>query len=408
VGTLFVGDDWSEDHHDVEIVDDVGNRLAARRLPEGMAGMQRLHGLLAGHAEADDPDGVRVVVGIETDQGPWVQALLAAGYEVYAINPKQSARYRERHSMSGAKSDPTDAHVLAEIVRLDAAHHRRVAEDSELAQAVKVAARAHQSMVWDRTRQLLRLRSTLREFFPAALQVFDDLDAPEALELLAKAPDPDQAARLSRSQIAAALTRARRYRVQERAAAMQQVLRAPALRQPAPVQAAYAAVVQSQVRILAELAAQVETLGEVVAEHFGQHPDAEVIASLPGLGPILAARVLGEFGDAPGRYVDAKARKNYAGTSPITRASGRKRVVQARYARNTHLADAIQRWAFSSMRGSPGAHAYYRSLRGRNIGHQAALRQLGNRWVGILHGCLKTGQFYDETTAWAHHLHAAA
>jgi transposase len=251
VGTLFVGDDWSEDHHDVEIVDSEGKKLAARRLPEGMAGMGRLHGLLAEHAEVDDPDGVRVVVGIETDQGPWVQALLAAGYEVFAVNPRQVARYRERHSMSGAKSDPSDAHVLAEMVRLDAAHHRRVAEDSELAQAVKVAARAHQSMVWDRTRQLLRLRSTLREFFPAALQVFDDLDAPEALELLGKAPDPDQAARLSRSQIAAALKRARRYRVEERAAAMQQALRAPALRQPAPVQAAYAAVVQSQVSILA-------------------------------------------------------------------------------------------------------------------------------------------------------------
>ena len=170
---------------------------------------------------------------------------------------------------------------------------------------------------------------------------FDYLDAPEALELLSKAADPDQAARLWRSQIAAALTRARRHRVQERAAAMQQALRAPALRQPAPVQAAYAAVVQAQVRILAELSGQVDALGEVVAEHCGRHPDAEVIASLPGLGPILGARVLGEFGDAPGRYVDAKARKNYAGTSPITRASGRRKVVMARYARNTHLADAI-------------------------------------------------------------------
>ena len=125
MGTLFVGDDWSEDHHDVEIVDSTGRKLAARRLPEGMAGMGRLHGLLAGHAEADDPDGVRVVVGIETDQGTWVQALLAAGYEVFAVNPRQVARYRERHSMSGAKSDPSDAHVLAETVRLDGAHHRR-------------------------------------------------------------------------------------------------------------------------------------------------------------------------------------------------------------------------------------------------------------------------------------------
>jgi transposase len=136
-------------------------------------------------------------------------------------------------------------------------------------------------------------------------------------------------------------------------------------------------------------------------------PDAETYTSQPGLGVILGARVLAEFGDDRTRFIDAKARKNYAGTSPITRASGTRRVVLARYARNTRLGDAVQQWAFGSLKGSPGARAYYDTLRARNIGRQAALRQLGNRLVGILHGCLKTGTLYDETTAWAHH-HAAA
>ncbi len=174
------------------------------------------------------------------------------------------------------------------------------------------------------------------------------------------------------------------------------------------LQNAYAAVVASEVAIITALNTQIDRLGAVVGEHFGRHRDAEVYLSLPGLGVILAARVLGEFGDDPDRYVDAKSRKNYAGTSPVTRASGTKKVVLARYARNRRLGDALQQWAFCSLRGSPGARAYYHQLRDRRIGHEAALRQLANRFVGILHGCLKTHTLYDEHTAWAHHSTTAA
>ncbi len=400
---LFVGDDWAKDHHDVEIVDELGCRLVRVRLPEGLAGMTRLHALIAEHLPeewADLPPGeaaARVKVGIETDRGPWVGALVAAGYEVFAVNPMQVARYGERHSTSGAKSDAGDAHVLAEIVRLDREHHRPVAGDSADAEAMKLVARAHQRLIWDRSRQLLRLRSALREFFPAALEAFDDLAAPDALELLGRAPDPDRAARLSRSAIAAGLRRARRRDVEAKAERIQGVLRAPALRQVPQVASACAVIVASQVRLIATLNAQIEQMGEVVAGHFGRHRDAEIYASQPGLGVVLGARVLGEFGDDPHRFADAKARKNYASTSPITRASGRKKVVLARYARNRRLADAVQQWAFCALRGSPGARAYYDALRARGIGHQAALRQLGNRLVGILHGCLKTRTLYDLT-----------
>jgi transposase len=411
---LFVGNDWAEDHHDVEIVDERGRRLARRRLPEGLEGITRLHALIAQFvpdewAELDPAEAAsRVKVGIETDRGQWVQALIAAGYEVFAINPMSVARYRERHSTSGAKSDAGDAHVLAEIVRLDRAHHRPVAGDSELVDAIKLVARSHQSLVWDRTRLVLRLRGVLREFFPAALDAFADLDAADTLELLAYAPDPDRAARLSIARITAALRRANRRNVEDKAARIQSVLRAPALHQPAQVQAAFAAIVTSQVRLLAVLNGEIAQLGEVVAGHFGRHRDAEIYTSQPGLGVVLAARVLAEFGDDPTRYTDAKARKNYAGTSPITRASGTRKIVLARYARNERLGDAVQQWAFGSLKGSPGARTYYDTLRARNIGHQAALRQLANRLVGILHGCLKTGTHYNETTAWAHHRTAAA
>jgi transposase len=411
---LFVGDDWAEDHHDVEILGEDGRRLVRKRLSEGLDGITRLHGLIAGCMPEEWADlepgeaAARVKVGIETDRGPWVAALVAAGYEVFAINPKSSAHYRERHSSSGAKSDPGDAHVLAEIVRLDRAHHRPVAVDSAHGESVKLVARAHQSMVWERTRHVLRLRSALREFFPAALAAYGDLDEPDTLQLLMLAPDPDLAARLSTAKISAVLARANRRNVAARAQQIQDVLRAPALRQPGPVQAAFAAIAASEVRMITAINTEIEALGEVVADHFGRHRDADIYLSQPGLGVILASRVLGEFGDDPDRYADAKARRNYAGTSPITKASGTKKVVLARYARNTRIADATHQWAFGSLRGSPGARAYYDELRARKIGHRAALRQLANRWVGILHGCLKTQTLYDENTAWAHRNTAAA
>ncbi|WP_030443551.1 IS110 family transposase [Actinoplanes subtropicus] len=405
---IWVGDDWAEDHHDVELLDDDRRRLARARLSEGLEGISRLHALIAEHmpaswADLERPEAAaQVQVGIETDRGTWVQALLTAGYQVFAINPMSVARYRERHSTSGAKSDAGDAHVLAEIVRLDHAHHRQIAGDSPLAEAVKLVARAHQSLIWDRTRQVLRLRSTLREFFPAALQAFDDLTTGEALELLDRAPDPDRAARLPRLTVVAALRRAGRRDLDGRATAIQQTLKAAQLRQPPPVQNAYAAIVSSLVQLINILNIEIAELGQLVADHFGRHRDAERYLSLPGLGTVLGARILGEFGDDPHRHADGKARRNYAGTSPITRASGNRRIVLARYARNRRLADAVHQWAFCAMRGSPGARAYYQQLRERGTGHQAALRQLGNRLVGILHGCLKTASAYDETTAWAH------
>jgi transposase len=333
---LFVGDDWAQDHHGVEVQDRTGRRLGKARLPEGVVGIARLHELIAGFA-GEDVAPEQVMIGIETDRGPWVAALVAAGYSVFAINPRQVARYRERHSTSGATSDAGDAHVLADMVRTDAHQLRPVAGDSPLAEGVKVAARAHQNLIWDRHRQLLRLRSALREYFPAALEAFDDLTAADALELLGAAPDPQRAARLSRSRITGALKRARRRDIEAKAARIQTLLRAEQLSQPPQLVAAYAATVAATVAVIGVFNGQIITLQGQVEADFGRHPDAEIYRSQPGLGEILGARVLGEFGDDPDRYAGARARKNYAGSSPITRASGKKTVVLARFVRNQRL-----------------------------------------------------------------------
>jgi transposase len=398
---LFVGDDWAEAHHDVEIVDEQGRVLARRRLPEGVAGLAALHGLVADHlGEHTEPAGV--LVGIETDRGPWVQALVAAGYTVFAVNPLQVARYRERHGVSGAKSDPGDAHVLAELVRLDRAHHRPVAGDSELAEHVKVLARSHQGLIWSRQRQTNTLRSMLREFYPAALLAFgEDLSGRDALAVLAIAPAPEAGRALSRSKIEAALRRAGRQRnhvvVAER---IQAALRSEQLVARPGVVGAYTASVKALVAVITELVVQTAVLEAEVGASFGRHPDAEIYLSQPGLGKVLGARVLAEFGDDPHRYTDTKARKNYSGMSPITKASGTKRVVLARHARNRRLADALYQQAFAALTASPGARSYYDTHRARGATHHQALRALSNRLVGILHGCLRHHQPYDETTAW--------
>jgi transposase len=405
MGMVFVGHDWAEEHHDVHVEDEQGRRLAKARLPEGVAGVARFHELIAPFAE----DPADVVVGTETDRGLFIGALVAAGYSVIAVNPMSTSRYRERHSSSGAKSDPGDARVLAEMVRTDRHNHRPVAGDSELAQAVKVLARAHQSLIWTRQRHVNQLRSTLREFYPAALEAFEDLDSSDALAVLAVAPTPTLGRTLSQSKIAAALRRGgRQRRVQERAAEIQQVLRSDQLAAPHLVAEAMGTSVRALIAVLVELNAQVRRLEDELADRFKQHPDAEIIRSLPGLGMTLGARVLGEFGDDPNRYADAKSRKNYAGTSPITKASGRTRAVLARYARNRHLADACYLWAFSALTTSPGARAFYDRHRAAGDTHHQALRVLANRLVGLLHGCLRHNTPYDEHTAWGHRQEQAA
>lgn len=396
---LFVGDDWAEAHHDVCLMNDAGEVLARRRLSEGLAGIGLLHELVADRA--DDPNDV--VIGIETDRGLWVQALVGAGFQLYAINPLAVARYRDRHNVAGAKSDAGDAKVLADLVRTDRHNHRPIAGDSDEVGAIKVLARAHQNLIWSRTRQTNAMRSALREYYPAALIAFDDLASNDCLAVLAKAPTPQAGARLSIGQIGAALKRGGRQRnIDRRSREIQHALRADQLTTSEAISDAFAATTTATVGIIAELNRQITKLEHTLAQRFEQHPDADIYRSLPGLGVILGARALGEFGDDPERYATAKSRKNYAGTSPLTVASGKKRAVLARHVRNRRLYDAIDHWAFCAITASPGCRAFYDHRRARGDLHHQALRALGNRLVGILHGCLQTRTRYDEHTAWAH------
>jgi transposase len=328
--------------------------------------------------------------------------LLAAGYQVYAVNPLVVGRYRGRHQVSRAKSDRGDAKVLADLVRTDRHNHRRVAGDSALVEAVKVLARAHQSLIWARQRHVNALRSALREFYPGALAALGaQLAEPEALAVLELAPTPEHGRQLTRAVVRRALVGAgRRRNLQVRVVAVHDALAAPQLAANALVVAAYREVVGALVAMLGCLNQQITGLEQQLAGRFAAHPDAVIMRSLPGLGVVLGSRVLGEFGDDPHRYQTAKGRKAFAGTVPVTRSSGLRTTVVARAACNQRLLDACYLWAFAALTASPGARRCYDAHRARGATHHQALRALGNRLVGILHGCLARRVAYQEQVAW--------
>jgi transposase len=403
---IYLGIDWAEDHHDICLLNEEGARLASGRVLDGVRGLRSIHEHVAAHAE--DPS--TVVVGIEIDRGLLVQGLVAAGYQVYGINPYAVSRYRDRHATSGAKSDRGDAKILADLVRTDRHNHRQLAGDSDLAEAVKVLARAQQNLLWARQRHVNQLRSALREYYPAMLDAFGtELAERDALAILQLAPTPAAGARLSVTRIRAALQRAGRQRnLEAHAVAIHRGLQAPQLVPPPSLAAAYGAATRATVALLAQFNHELEQLEAELVASFEQHPDAEILCSLPGLGLVLGARVLAEFGDDPTRYHDARSRRCYAGTAPVTRASGTRTVVIARMARNRRMAHACYLWAFSSLRPSPGARRYYDRQRAKGKSHHQALRALANRFVGVLHGCLASRQPYDEAIAWPPPLEAAA
>ena len=408
---IHLGLDWAEDHHDVALMDDEGAVLGERRVGNSMEGVGLIHELVGEH----ESDPSQVMVGIESVHGLVPQALIAAGYAVYEINPMASSRYRDRHHLSGAKSDRGDAKMLADVVRTDRHNHRQYADDSDLAQGIKVLARTHQKLIQERQAQVNHLRSSLRDYFPGLLLAFPLFTSPsergsqDAMALLERAPTPAKGRALTTSQIITVLRNAGRKRgLSQRAKEIQAALRSPQLEAPPIVTESYGSSTQAMAGIVRAMTIQIERLNTDLNARFEEHPDAKIILSLPGLGPILGARALAEFGDAPNRYVDARARKNYATTSPVTKASGKLRLVTARRGGNRRLGETSVRWGFCAITSSPGAKAYYDALRQRQKTNGQAIRAVANRMVGILHACLDKRVLYDEAIAWAAPLEAAA
>ncbi|NJP53991.1 IS110 family transposase [Streptomyces sp. SBST2-5] len=399
--TVYCGIDWAESHHDVALVNQDGQLLAKRRISDDLAGYRLLLDLLAEHGDSPETP---IPVAIETAGGLLVAVLRTGKRKIYAVNPLAAARYRDRHGVSRKKSDPGDALVLANILRTDMHAHRPLPDDSDLARAITVLARAQQDAVWSRQQIANQVRSLLREYYPVALDAFSSkqggLTRPEARAVLALAPTPSAAARLTLPQLRAALKRAGRSRgIDAEADRLKTALRAEQAHQPALVEEAMG---QQLLALLTQLDASckaVDDLTEAVESLFRQHPDAEILLSFPGLGVQLGARVLAEIGDDRARFADARALKAYAGSAPITRASGKKRFVGRRYIKNNRLTNAGHQWAFAALTASPGAAAHYRRRRDHGDWHAQAQRHLFNRMIGQLYHCLQTRQLFDEQHA---------
>jgi transposase len=401
VTTVFCGIDWAETHHDVALVDTEGRLLARCRIADDLAGLETLIELLAKHGDgAEHP----IPVAIETGRGLLVACLRATTRQIYPINPMAVSRYRDRHSPAGKKSDHGDALVLAHILRTDRAAHRPIPADTELAQSIAVLARAQQDAVWDRTQAHNKLRSHLREYFPAFLTAFaskrDGITRPDARAVLAAAPTPEAAAKLPKSRIILLLRKAGRERgIEAEGARLLLIFRQPQMRQLPLVEEAMGRQTLALLGQLNAASQSAHDLGEAAVQAFRTHPDAVIMTSFPGISDITGARVLGELGDDRSRFADARAIKAYAGAAPVTRASGKSRAVNHRRIKNQRLASTGYLWAFSTLTASPGARAHYDRRRAAGDRHAAAQRNLFNRLIGCLHHCLGTGVLYSEAAA---------
>lgn len=398
---IYCGIDWAEVHHDVALIDHSGTLVAKARIRDDAAGYRILLGLLAEHGDhPDDP----IPIAIETPRGLLVATLRAGKRKVFAINPMAAARYRERYAATRRKSDHFDALVLANILRTDMHVHRPLPADTGPARAIATLARAQQEALQNRDQIANQLRSLLREYYPAALTVVaarqGGLCRAEARELFKAAPTPAQGARLTRTQLRAILKRAGRVRgVGAEVERLREILRADAARQPELIELAMGRQALALLRQLDAACIAADELAADVEHAFGQHPDAAILRSFPGLGVQLAARILAEIGDDRARFTNARALKAYAGAAPITRASGTSVSVRWRRVKNDRLNHAGYLWAFSSLRNSPGAYAHYRRRRETGDRHSAALRNLFNRMLGQLFHCLQTNTLYNEQHA---------
>lgn len=393
---ITCGIDWAEAHHDVALADETGQLVARLRIDTGANGFSDLLHLIAESGGTAD----NTPIAIETDKNLLVVALVEAGFTVYPIYPRAVARYRERHGQAGGKSDPGDAAVLANILSTDPGAHRILPTISEHGRTVRALARQHQEAIWALHDTLNRLRSVLQEFYPQALQAFPNLKHRAAMTVLTAVPTPQAGRALTRRRLESLLHRCGRRNDPHLVEQILTDLKAPALHQPPQVEHALGAAVTGLLGIVASMHQAIDVLERELGRTFDTHPQAQILRSVPGLGPILAARILAEIGDDPGRFPSPAGLRAFAGTAPITRASGRSHYVKARRVRNKRLADACHWWAFATLTKSAGARAHYDKRRAAGDHHNAALRNLANKLLGRLWWCLKYNEAWDDHAAW--------
>ena len=385
--THYAGFDWARDHHDVVIVDRSGKIIADFEIQHSAGGWQRWREQVAAL-------GLGLAVCVETSQGMVIEQLLQSGVSVYPISPVSSKAYRARKVPTGSKTDRLDAWSLADALRVDGHSWKALAKEDPLVAELRLLCRDEVALIEERTALVNQLQSALREYYPAALEAFEDWTLPAAWAFLEAFPSPQALAGagkrkwekfLHSHKLARPETYAKRLEIFARA---DEFVSGEALTRASRLALA-------RVRMLRVLQSQIEAYRAEIEKLFAQHPDSHLFGSLPGAGPKIAPRLLGEIGSDRDRFEDFNALQCLAGTAPVSYQSGQIHKVYLRRLCNKSLRSTVHLWANLSRKCSPWAEVYYRALRARGKSHACALRCLGQRWLKILWKIWQTRQGYD-------------
>jgi len=387
-GRPTAGIDWASTEHVVAVVGPDGVQRSVVTVTHTGAGLRRLVGFLhrAGVVE----------VGIERPDGPVVDALLAGGFTVFVIAPKQIKSLRGRYGSAGNKDDARDAYVLGDTVRTDHHRMRPLTIDSPATVTLRMTVRARQDLVHARVATTNQLRAHLAHTLPGAIGLFRDLDSAISLAFVSRFTTQTQADWLTPRRLEAWL-RAHRYPHPARAADLHAHLLAAPRGTTGPEAAARARVTAALVATLTCLQTQIRALEDQIADQLATHPDAAVFTSLPKAGVVRAARLLAEIGDARGRFPTPEALVCLAGAAPSTRQSGKMKVVTFRWAVDKQLRGAVMDFAGDSHHANPWAADLYAKARLRGHDHPHATRILARAWLHIIWRCWQDGVPYDPT-----------
>ncbi len=394
--THFAGLDWASDHHDIVVIDPHGQIVAEFRFTHTAEGWQRLREQLKALPS--------VAVAIETNQGAAVQQLLAAGLAVYPVNPKSSAAYRQRQAPSGVKTDQLDAWSLADALRVDGHGWRRLLPEDPLVSELRQLCRDEVALIEQRTALVNQLQAALREYYPLALEAFDDWTLPAAWVFVETFPTPQALTAAGKRKWEKFLHTHKLARPQTYAKRLDCFARAGDFCGDVATTAAKSLLAVSLARLLRVLAAQLTAYRQRIEQLFSQHPDHHLFGSLPGAGRTLAPRLLSEFGDHRSTFTTAVALQCYAGTAPISYQSGQIHRVRRRLACNKYLRHAVHLWVDHSRHWCPWAAAYYQAHRAKGQSHACALRCLGQRWLKIVWKMWQTRTPYNPDLHGRHQL----
>ena len=387
--THFGGFDWAGAEHQFVVVDPQGKIVLRLRFADDAEGWARFR-----HEIAPFP---RLGVAIETSCGPAVERLLDLGLAVYPMNPKAAERYRDRKAPAGAKDDALDAWSFADALRTDGHGWRPLLAQDPLTTELRLLCRDEIRLIEQRTALVNQLRAALHEYYPAALDAFDDWACQAPWRFVIAFPDPPALVKAGKRKWEKFLHAHKIYRPETAPKRLEGFADATKFANPnAAVTRAKSLLAVALARQLCLLQSQLDEYRDRIVDLFHDHPDHDCFGSLPGAGPKIAPRLLSELGGNREVFRTAEALQNYAGTSPVTRQSGRSRLVAMRRACNKALRATVHLWADLSRHSCAWAQAYYLKKKADGMAHAAALRCLGQRWVKILWKMWQTRTVYDE------------